>query len=818
MKHPIRRRITVTGQVQGVGFRPFVYRLALEWGLGGQVRNTPDGVAIEIQGMPAAVDGFGRDLTAKLPPLARILTIDLRDMAAVLGESAFRIGESAPGTGHNVLISPDVATCPACLADMADPGNRRHAYPFTNCTDCGPRYTITRSIPYDRATTSMACFPMCPDCAAEYADPLDRRFHAQPNACPVCGPHVRLTDASGATLAQGDAALAALARELAAGRIAAIKGLGGFHLACDATSDAAVGELRRRKDRPAKPLAVMVPDLAAAGRLAAPGSVTAEAAALLTGNVRPIVLLPTREDGPLSGQPDLPDLPGLSVLIGPDTRETGIMLPYTPLHHVLFSHLSRELGPGRLPALVMTSGNAGGEPICLGNREALRRLSGIADIFLLHNRDILVRTDDSVVRPVSGAASPAMAREASAPPAPAIQFLRRARGYVPSPIRLPAAGPGVLGTGPHLKCTLCLTKADQAFVSQHIGDMENLETLAFYREMLAHFQDILRVAPTLAVCDLHPDYLTTRLAEEELGLPVIRLQHHFAHIHAVLAECGHGPAQGPVIGLALDGTGFGGDGTLWGGECLYVDPAGPVHERLGHLSPMRLPGGEAAIRHPWRIAQGVLSDLGDAARGFSPPWLPAEERAAALVGQMLEKNLNCPVSTSLGRLFDALSALCGLGLHVDYEGQAAIRLESIQDMAETRAYACPVTSGTSPAILDTLALAAQAVGDLARGVPPGTVSRRFHLGLLDGLAQWAATMAALRGTRRVAISGGCLLNRTLSRELPSRLRALGLSPLCHRFLPPGDGCISLGQAAYGLLAGRPATGACISHEKGLFSP
>ncbi|MDQ7831180.1 MAG: carbamoyltransferase HypF [Desulfovibrionaceae bacterium] len=788
MEHTLRRRITVTGQVQGVGFRPFIYRLALEWGLGGEVRNTPEGVVIEIQGPPAAVDGFGRDLTGKLPPLARILTIDGQDMAAVLGQPAFAIRESAPGVGHNVLISPDVATCPACLADMADPANRRHGYPFTNCTDCGPRYTITRSIPYDRASTSMACFPLCPDCAAEYADPLDRRFHAQPNACPVCGPQVRLTDASGATLAEGDPALARLARELAAGRMAAIKGLGGFHLACDAASDAAVGELRRRKNRPAKPFAVMVPDLAAVRRLAAPGAVTAQAASLLTGNVRPIVLLPTRPDGPLSA------------LIGPDTLETGVMLPYTPLHHALFGHLAREIGPDRLPALVMTSGNAGGDPICLGNREALRRLSGIADLFLLHNRDILVRTDDSVVRPIPpgplAETSPGLREEARA--APPVQFLRRARGYVPSPVRLPVTGPCVLGTGPHLKCTLCLTKADQAFVSQHIGDMENLATLAFYREMLTHLQDILRVTPTRVVCDLHPDYLTTRLAEEELGIPVIRLQHHYAHIHAVLAECGHGPDAGPVIGLALDGTGYGEGGVLWGGECLYVDPAGPVHERLGHLSPMRLPGGEAAIRHPWRIAMGLLADVGlDAAR-FRPPWLPAEERAAALVWQMLEKNCNCPLSTSLGRLFDAVSALCGACLHVDHEGQAAIRLETIQDMAETTGYDCPVQAGASPAVLDSRTLFACAAADLARGVSPGAVSRRFHLGLLDGLTELAATMAAWRGTPRVALSGGCLLNRTLSRELPDRLRARGLMPMTHRLLPPGDGCISLGQAAYGL--------------------
>jgi hydrogenase maturation protein HypF len=784
-----RRRITVTGQVQGVGFRPCVYRLALARGVTGGVRNTPQGVVIEIQGPEALVDAFPRELAAHLPPLARILTMDTQAAPAVLGETGFSIGASDPGTGHNVLISPDVATCASCLADMADTTNRRHGYPFTNCTDCGPRYTITRSIPYDRKTTSMACFTMCPDCAAEYSDPLDRRFHAQPNACPVCGPKVWLTAPSGEILAEGDPALARLARELAAGRIAAVKGLGGFHLACDATDDAAVAELRRRKNRPAKPFAVMVPDLAAVRRLAAPGAVGETAAAVMTGNVRPIVLVATSPDGPLSS------------LIAPDTRETGVMLPYTPLHHVLFGHLVRELGPDRLPALVMTSGNAGGDPICLGNREALARLPGIADIFLLHNRDILIRTDDSVVRPLPDQAAPvAGIPPGSTPDVPQVQFLRRARGYAPSPIRLPVSGPCVLGSGPHLKCTLCLTKADQAFVSQHIGDMENLATLGFYREMLAHLQDILQVSPTLVVRDLHPDYLTTRLAEEELGLPVIPLQHHYAHIHAVLAENGLGPDHGPAVGLALDGTGYGEDGTLWGGECLYVDPRGPTHRRLGHLSPMRLPGGEAAIRHPWRIALGMLADVGLGRDAFRPPWLPGEEQAAALTAQMLAKNLNCPTSTSLGRLFDSVSALCGVCLHVDHEGQAAIRLESIQDMAELTAYDCPLEERGDMTELDARTLFAQAARDMMRGTSAGAISRRFHLGLVNGLADMALRQARACGTRTVAVSGGCLLNRTLAQGLWRRLHDCGLVPVRHVFLPPGDGCISLGQAAYGLLS------------------
>ncbi|NMC50049.1 MAG: carbamoyltransferase HypF [Desulfovibrio sp.] len=772
-----RRRLIVTGQVQGVGFRPFVYRLALERGLAGSVRNAPEGVIIEIQGPPGRIEAFTSDLREKLPPLARILSLVWHDLPPDPDEKAFTIRESAAGAGHNVLVSPDVATCANCLADMADPANRRHRYPFTNCTDCGPRYTITRSIPYDRAATSMACFPMCPACAAEYADPLNRRFHAQPNACPVCGPTVWLTNNAGATLAEHDPALAALARELADGRIAAVKGLGGFHLACDAGNDDAVATLRRRKSRPSKPFAIMVPDLDAARRI---GEVSREAADLLSGTVRPIVLLPTRGDGPLSR------------LIGPDTRETGVMLPYTPLHHVLFDHLARVQGPDRVPALVMTSGNAGGEPICLGNREALRRLSGIADLFLLHNRDILVRTDDSVVRPLQDAAGPT--------------FLRRARGYVPSPVPLAVSGPCVLGTGPHLKCTLCLTKADQAFVSQHIGDMENLETLAFHREMLAHLADILRVTPEMVVCDLHPDYLTTRLALEELGLPVTRLQHHVAHIHAVLAEHAWTPDHGPVLGLALDGTGYGEDGTLWGGECLLVDLRGPRHERLGHLSPMRLPGGEAAIREPWRIALGMLADLGLDAGNIRPAWLAENEKTAAVVAMMLEKNLNCPVSTSCGRLFDAVSALIGVCPRIDHEGQAAIRLEMIQDLSETRAYDCPLRADTSPAVLDTRTLFAQAARDFARGVPAPAISRRFHLGLMDGLAILAGAMAGTRGTRHVALSGGSMQNRTLARELPDRLRSRGLTPLTHKALPPGDGCISLGQAAYGLWSRAGSSG------------
>lgn len=766
-----RRRLVVQGQVQGVGFRPFVYRLALELGLTGLVRNAPEGVVVEVQG--ARAGEFRARLEAELPPLARIVGLEETDAEGVAGEAAFRIEASAPGQGHAVLISPDVATCADCLADMADPDNRRFGYPFTNCTNCGPRYTITRSIPYDRATTSMACFPLCEACRAEYENPLDRRFHAQPNACPVCGPRVWLTDRQGARLAEGPQALERLARELAEGAICAVKGLGGFHLACDAANEAAVAELRRRKTRPAKPLAVMVPDLDTARRLA---EVSEDEARWLSGRERPIVLL--------RGRPGSALAQGIS----PDTGHVGLMLPYTPLHHVLFGALRKLTGPANRAALVMTSGNAGGEPICLGNREALRRLGQLADVFLLHDRDILIRADDSVVRVLPGPNGDGE-----------IQFLRRARGFVPSPVELPEFGDGkaptVLGLGPELKNTLCLTKGRQAFVGQHIGDMQNLETFGFWGEIREHLQAVLQVRPAALVRDLHPDYLTSQWAQgpEAGGLPVLAVQHHVAHVLAVLAE---NRATRPVVGLALDGTGYGADGGLWGGEALYVDPDSLEWRRLGHLAPLWLPGGEAAIREPWRIAQGALWSLGE--RDAGPwPWLKDFRPGSRLVAQMLDKGLNCPETSSCGRLFDAAAALLGLGLAVSYEGQAAMLLEAAQDQDEAGAYECPLLEG-EPLVLDTLALLRQVRDDASAGVPVGVVSRRFHLGLVAGLAALAARAAEVAGVRAVALSGGCMLNRTLATELPRLLAERGVEVLTHRLLPPGDGCISLGQAVYGL--------------------
>ncbi|TVM17121.1 carbamoyltransferase HypF [Oceanidesulfovibrio indonesiensis] len=780
-----RRRFVVTGQVQGVGFRPFVYRIAVERDLAGFVKNSPEGVVIEVTGPESVTESFRSALVNEVPPLARIVSLDDRIFEAdAMPDDGFRILKSDTGEGHAVLISPDTATCADCLAEMNDPQDRRFLYPFTNCTNCGPRYTITRSIPYDRATTSMACFPLCEACAAEYEDPLNRRFHAQPNACPVCGPRIWLQDADGGSVCQGMDALRELARRLVAGEIAAIKGLGGFHLACDATNDTAVQLLRERKLRPHKPLAVMVPDIDAAAVYV---HIDDDAKTVLTGAVRPIALLPRSKPRPESAP--------LAASIATDTDLVGVMLPYTPLHHVLFRFL-KESGAGAFPALVMTSGNMSDEPIALGNREALDRLAHIADCFLLHDRDILIRTDDSVVmplRPEDAAGQP----EAASKHGPPLLYFRRARGYTPSPVDiqpLEHGAPVVLGAGPELKNTICLTKGAQAFLSQHIGDLENLETLGFFREITTHLQSILQVAPELVVHDLHPNFLATRWALEESGLPTMALQHHVAHIHAVLAEHRF---RGAALGLALDGTGLGEDGTLWGGEAIFVDTGALAHERVAHFAPILLPGGDAAVKEPWRIAQSCLHALGITKPGTRPwPWLDEFGAMSSMLPQMLEKKINAPVTTSCGRLFDGVAAMLGIANTASYEGQAAIRLEGIQDSSETAAYACPMREDGA---LDTLALFIQVHADWEVGVPAGVISRRFHLGLIQGLAAWAAHHAQRLGVSNVALSGGVFQNRTIALGLPPALAARGLTPLRHGFVPPNDGCIALGQAAWGRL-------------------
>jgi hydrogenase maturation protein HypF len=756
----------ITGGVQGVGFRPFVYKSALESRISGHISNTAEGVVLEIQGRRDQLLHFEQLFDANLPPLARIVDWRREALPPVNEDSAFAIRASTGGVGHQVLISPDVATCPDCLADIADPANRRHRYAFTNCTNCGPRYTITRSIPYDRSTTSMACFPLCSECRQEYENPLDRRFHAQPNACPACGPRLWLTEPSGRTMAQDDAAMLKTVELLSQGRIVAMKGLGGFHLVCDARNQEAVTSLRTRKKRQDKPLAIMVPDLETARALSI---LTPAEEELLQGRQRPIVLTSARSGTDLA--------PGLS----PDTNLLGIMLPYTPLQHVLLARLAVDR-PG--PALVMTSGNLSSEPICLGNREALQRLQPIADAFLLHDRDILIRCDDSVLRLVND--SP--------------MFIRRARGYTPSPVDLATDGPTVLGVGPLLKNTLCLTKGRQAFVSQHIGDLENLETFVFFQEIHRHLQDILRVEPVAVVHDLHPDFLSTGYARSS-GLPCFGLQHHYAHIHAVLAENGH---VGPAIGLALDGTGLGDDGTQWGGEALLVDTGHLEHRRLAHFSRIMLPGGDEATREPWRLARACLHQLGLSQPGSRLwPWLQACAPADAVVGQMLARRLNSPLSSSCGRLFDAVAAMLGLCQRISYEGQAAIRLEACQDQAPHPPFACPLIERDDLIELDTLTLFAQVHEEWQAGAPLATISRRFHLGLIAGLVQLCCRLATLTGCRTVALSGGVMQNLTMATRLPAALSGHGLHVLTHRSLPPNDACISLGQAAYGRLALHP---------------
>lgn len=807
-----RHRHIFKGQVQGVGFRPFVYSIACKHSLSGFVGNTPQGVALELQGDAENLEAFVHDFYENLPPLARVTTHDRQEIAPLKDEKGFSITASTGGEGHDVLISPDVCICDDCLAEILNPSDRRYLYPFTNCTNCGPRYSITRSIPYDRPATTMACFPMCDKCKEEYENPANRRFHAQPNCCPECGPRVWLArkgeDTAFPGLVQGQKALQAVAQNLAQGEIAAIKGLGGFNLACDALNTESVQRLRGLKSRPHKPFAVMVRNLDTARAIALVGQAEER---LLKSPEHPIVLCPGLQNSPLS--------PACS----PDTNLIGLMLPYTPLHEALFHHYEKATqGPA---VLVMTSGNLGGCPICLSNREALDALSGMADVFLLHDRDILIRVDDSVV---------------AALPDESALFFRRARGYVPRPVSLGEGNQreahtthantspinrkliekhsksvrrvnkksSVLGVGAELKNTICLTKNNEAFVSQHIGDMGNMETAAFHRSMVYHLADLLRVQPEVVVRDLHPDFLSSRFAEET-GLPTLTLQHHYAHAYAVLAEHKFLEAEGgpPALVLALDGTGLGMDGSLWGGEAIYVDAlnkSGPVHKRFGHLAQIPLPGGDMAVREPWRIAHAALEAAGLDLKGMDLPWLPHRREEAQIVSQMAAKSINTPQSSSCGRLFDAVAAILGLCESTSYEGQPAIRLEEAQTGTppEDAGFSLPLLPPQSDDgcyILDSLAMLKQILEDKQSGRPVAEIARDFHSGLARGLTEISAVLAEKTGTRHVGLSGGCLQNRTLIALLSKNLIQRGLIPLVHKELPPNDGCIALGQAAWGHL-------------------
>jgi hydrogenase maturation protein HypF len=736
----VRREIQVAGIVQGVGFRPFVHDLATRLGLSGVVGNDLAGVFVQIEGGADAVAEFLVALRRDAPPLADVERVTVTECAPT-GGTGFRIAASEPGGVRRVLVSADSATCADCLRELFDPGDRRYRYPFVNCTNCGPRFTIVRDVPYDRPLTTMAGFPMCPACAAEYHDPADRRFHAQPTCCPACGPTLRLTGTAGDPVG----AAAELLRD---GRILAVKGLGGHHLAVLADHEPAVAALRARKHREDKPFAVMAPDLAAAARL---GTVDETAAALLTGRRRPIVLLPRSADAALAPS------------VAPGNRAIGVFLPYTPLHHLLLAATGAPV--------VLTSGNVSDEPIAYADADALSRLDGIADAFLWHDRDIHVRTDDSVVRPWRGRPT----------------VLRRSRGYVPEPVTLPVPAPRpLLACGAELKNTFCLATGTHAFLSHHIGDLENYETLRSFTDGIAHVGRLFDIDPVLVAHDLHPEYLSTKYALERSGVELVGVQHHHAHIASCLADNGE---CGPVLGVAFDGTGFGTDGTIWGGEFLLADLTG--FRRLAHLAPVPMPGGTTAIRQPWRMAAAYLA----AARpDGSPGKLDVYRRHAdrwADVLAVARDGTHAPVTSSAGRLLDAVSALLGVRDAVHYEGQAAIELEQRADPAERGGY--PV--GLAGGLLRGTDLVRAAADDLLAGTAVPTVAARVHNGLADAIVACCADLRAATGVGVVALSGGVFQNLLLLDRAVDGLTADGFRVLTHQRVPTNDGGISLGQAA-----------------------
>jgi hydrogenase maturation protein HypF len=746
---PVRRRIQVCGVVQGVGFRPHVYRLAHQFGLTGFAKNTVFGVTIEVQGGADAVSGFLGELQSKAPPLATIVSVTAQEVPAKL-ETRFVIADSESGPQANTLIAPDTATCPDCMRELLDARDRRFGYPFINCTNCGPRFTILRAIPYDRPNTSMAQFPLCPACRAEYEDPMDRRFHAQPNACWECGPQLALLNAAGQRVA-GDPIEETVAR-LLDGAIVAIKGLGGFHLAVDATQSGAVLRLRQRKHRYEKPMAVMVANAEAAAQLC---EVTEQERELLESPQRPIVLLKTRTGTNIARE------------AAPGNLELGVFLPYTPVQHLLFHY-------GKFAALVMTSANLSEEPICMEDAEAMQRLQGIADHLLGHNRPILLRCDDSLVRSLHGRTS----------------VLRRSRGFVPVPILLDREMPAVLAVGAEMKNTVCLTRGRQAFLGQHIGDLENLAAYNFFQESIQHLQQVLEVRPTALAHDLHPDYLSTRWAFEQEGLPRIGVQHHHAHAASCMAE---NHLAGPVIGIVLDGTGYGTDGHIWGGEILVADYGG--FRRAAHLAYAPMPGGAQAVRGPWRMAVGYLSqlcaqeyDAGVERLHGIPP------RQIAFLRRMVERDLRSPLTSSCGRLFDAVAALIGLRNTVSYEAQAAVELEAACSMsAETGAYPMEIRPGDVLEIFPAPMFSA-VLRDLRKGVSQSVISRRFHNGLVRALTEAVVQVSSTVGSLPVCLTGGCFQNAYLAARLEDALTGLGLNVFVHSQVPAGDGGTSLGQA------------------------
>jgi len=751
----IRRQIVVRGIVQGVGFRPFVYRIASELGLAGFVINRSDAVRIEVEGTAEGVAEFERKLRGEAPPLAVILEISAAPIPAQ-SEAGFRIAASETEAGASTPIPPDIATCDDCLREMFDPHDRRYLYPFLNCTNCGPRFTIIRAVPYDRPATTMVDFPMCEECAHEYHDPANRRFHAQPTACPRCGPRVwfRATSAPRSEVALGAKAIDACRAALAGGEVIAIKGIGGFHLACDAGNASAVRLLRERKGRHDKPLAIMVPNVTAARRWT---NISTTEEAVLSSPRRPIVLLRKNDSGD-----------GPAEEVAPGQAHLGLMLPYAPLHHLLI---------GDRP-LVMTSGNLSEEPIARDNKEAIERLSRLADGFLMHDRGIHAVCDDSVVRVFRGAELP----------------IRRARGYTPFPVVLDTEPRPILAVGGELKATLCVTKGSNAYLSQHIGDMANLETMQAFECALQHLGSLFRTAPTTVACDLHPGYLSTQWAHryaQAKKTSLVPVQHHHAHIASVMAE--HGLTNDDrVIGVAWDGTGYGTDGTIWGGEFLVAGYGD--FERVGYLRPIPLPGGDAAIKRPYRSA---LAHLFAAGVEWSPDLpcvtaCPPEE--LRILRHQIERDLNCVPCTSMGRLFDALASLTGICQNASYEAQPAMELEARAGSSSSSGYDSAV-DGDFPLILDPKRLLESVIADLRAGREHEAIAGKIHTTVAGWLTNACCRIRDRRGLDSVALSGGTFQNVLLLEQAVARLEKEGFRVLVHRLVPPNDGGLALGQVA-----------------------
>jgi len=753
----IRRRLLVRGVVQGVGFRPYVYRLGWRFGLTGFVKNTSLAVVIEIEGTGSSVAAFAAALPVEGPPLMRVVSVDSSDLP-LAGDLAFTIHESEGGESAFAWVPADISVCAACSAETRDAADRRIDYPFTNCTNCGPRYSIILDIPYDRAQTTMAGFTMCERCRAEYDDPGDRRFHAQPNACPVCGPRLWMTDRDGKEISCDGvrAVLEAVVELLRAGNIVAWKGLGGYQLACDARNDEAVQQLRRRKQRNEKAFAVMVSDAAAAEVLC---EVSEQERVLLEGPEKPIVLLRGRAGAELAAS------------VAPGNPSLGVMLPYTPMHELLFRVLDERCGPGSV--LVMTSGNISDEPIVIEEAEAPEKLGRAADAFVHHNRPIHTRVDDSVVRVVEG--SP--------------MLLRRARGYAPGAIRIGDGDAAILACGAQQKGALCLTKNGYGLLSQHLGDLENLETLEFFEQTLERMQRLFQIAPRVVAHDLHPAYLSTQFAKKMVAERHIGVQHHHAHIASCMAE--HG-LEGQVIGIAWDGTGYGLDGTIWGGEFLVADRGG--FERFGHLRNVALAGGDVAAREPWRVARSYLLD---AFEGAVPPgisWQPlVPERSVRMTDAVLTKRIHTFETSSCGRLFDAVASLLGLHQTVSFEGQAAMTLEAIADDGEG-VYDFAV-HGLRPLEIDMRPMVLQIVNAVERRESAGRIAARFHNTLIAVVGEICERIRKDTGLSRVCLSGGCFQNVRLLRGSLQTLRASGFEVFFQQQVPANDGGIALGQAA-----------------------